>query len=65
MIFAVGERLVLACALSLVQRVPDLTWQPRELLHQREGGFLQTGLLSVRAPTFLSPSERKRSKWFF
>lgn len=32
---AVGERPVLACALPLVQRVPDFTWQPHQLLHQR------------------------------
>lgn len=48
-ISAVGERPVLACALSLLQRVSDLTGEPHELLHKRERGFLQTGLLSVCA----------------
>lgn len=38
---------MLACALSLLQRVSDFTWQPHKLLHQRKRGFLQTGLLSV------------------
>lgn len=44
---------MLACALSVLQRVPDFTWQPRELLHQRKGDFLQTGLLSVCARAFI------------
>ena len=49
---APGERPVLACALPGVQRVPDFTWQPQQLLHQREGGFLQSGLFSVRDQRF-------------
>lgn len=48
---ALGKRPVLACALSVVQRVPDLTWQPHQLLRQRQGGFLQSGLFQVRTLT--------------
>lgn len=38
---------MLACALSVVQRVPDFAWRAHELLYQRKGGVLQSGLFQV------------------